>query len=341
MTPEDLNEHAARAAVAVRHASALCESVRKGLVPEAITKDDRSPVTIADFGAQAVVSLLLSAAFPDIPLVGEEDADALRGDAGQAVREPVLRYVRKELDGIMGAPSLSEDSVLNAIDAGNDPGGAEGLRWVLDPIDGTKGFLRGDQYAIALALLEDGRPVLGVLGCPFLPVPKNAVKDRDAEPQRGCMFVAKRSQGAAQIDLATLERSEIRTLQGADPARASFCESVEAAHSAHDVHARIGQHLGVTAAPVRMDSQCKYGAVARGQAAIYLRLPRSSSYQEKIWDHAAGAIVVEEAGGRVTDMNGNPLDFSRGRTLSENQGIVATNGAFHDAVLEAIEICTQ
>jgi 3'(2'), 5'-bisphosphate nucleotidase len=85
-----------------------------------------------------------------------------------------------------------------------------------------------------------------------------------------------------------------------------------------------------------MDSQAKYTAIARGDASIYLRLPREKAYREKIWDHAAGFIIVEEAGGSVTDFQGKPLDFLAGRTLKNNKGIVATNGHLHRQVLDAI-----
>ena len=85
-----------------------------------------------------------------------------------------------------------------------------------------------------------------------------------------------------------------------------------------------------------MDSQCKYAAIARGDAEIYLRLPVSDTYEEKIWDHAAGMIAVEEAGGRVTDIYGNDLDFSKGKTLSGNKGVIATNGKFHDEVVKVV-----
>ena len=92
----------------------------------------------------------------------------------------------------------------------------------------------------------------------------------------------------------------------------------------------------ITAPPFRIDNQAKYTAVARGDASIYLRLPRSNSYREKIWDHAAGAIIVEQAGGRVSDFNGQPLDFTCGELLEKNMGVVATNSIIHDRVLAAI-----
>ena len=121
-----------------------------------------------------------------------------------------------------------------------------------------------------------------------------------------------------------------------DAAQAVFCESVEASHSDHDEAAQIAARLGVSAPPVRMDSQCKYAALARGDASIYLRLPTRADYQEKIWDHAAGALVIAEAGGAVTDTRGAALDFSQGRTFRANTGVIATNGALHAQVLAAV-----
>jgi len=79
--------------------------------------------------------------------------------------------------------------------------------------------------------------------------------------------------------------------------------------------------------------------VARGEAALYLRLPspQQPDYRERIWDHAAGALIVEEAGGRATDALGRPLDFAQGRRLSRNRGVIVSNGHLHTAVLEAIQ----
>jgi 3'(2'), 5'-bisphosphate nucleotidase len=121
-----------------------------------------------------------------------------------------------------------------------------------------------------------------------------------------------------------------------DPARARFCESVESGHSAQKEAAAVAAQLGITAAALRMDSQAKYAVVARGQAEIYLRIPTSSSYREKIWDHAAGALVVEEAGGVVSDIDGKPLEFNHGRELTANRGVIVTNGRLHEGVLDAV-----
>lgn len=57
---------------------------------------------------------------------------------------------------------------------------------------------------------------------------------------------------------------------------------------------------------------CHAGALARGDACLFLRFP-APDYREKIWDHAAGAVIVTESGGRISDGSGAPLDFGRGR----------------------------
>jgi 3'(2'), 5'-bisphosphate nucleotidase len=87
-----------------------------------------------------------------------------------------------------------------------------------------------------------------------------------------------------------------------------------------------------------MDSQAKSLLLAAGEGELIFRLlsPRRPDYAERIWDQAAGAILVEEAGGRVTDLTGAPLEFSAGRTLTRNIGVLASNGLLHDTALDAI-----
>ncbi len=289
---------------------------------DALTKGDRSPVTMADLAIQAVVSARLAGRWPGDPLLAEEDTDALEGNPEMAAK--VLDLARTAL------PGLDRQDLDRALDRGDHSGGGVGRYWVLDPIDGTKGFLRGDQYAVALALIDHGEVVVGVLGCPNLEVEPGA-----PESGTGCLFIAVRGRGVAMRPLDGGQEIPVHTDSINDSSRAVMCESVESAHAAHSEHGAILEALGSTAEPYRIDSQCKYAVVARGQASIYLRLPSLKGYREKVWDHAAGALVVEEAGGRVSDLDGNPLDLASGRFLGTTRGVIATNGNFHDRVLEA------
>jgi 3'(2'), 5'-bisphosphate nucleotidase len=313
----DLERSAAIAAVGA--AARLCGAAQGRLAAgDTLTKGDDSPVTVADFAAQAVVCATLTERLGTVNLVGEESSTDLADRAGL-------------LDGVAGlvaahrGDTVDAATVLDWISVGHADGSSDRY-WTLDPIDGTKGFLRGDQYAIALALIEHGDVVLGVLGCPNLPNPDGS---------RGAIFVA--VEGACDVFHDGSARSiPVRVAAPANLAEARFCESVESGHSSHDDAARIAELLGITAPPYRIDSQCKYGAVARGDASIYLRLPTRADYREKIWDHAAGKFVVEQAGGRVTDVDGEPLDFSHGRRLERNSGIVASDGRFHDEIVAAV-----
>lgn len=90
--------------------------------------------------------------------------------------------------------------------------------------------------------------------------------------------------------------------------------------------------------PLRVYSMVKYAAIARGDAEVFMKFARAG-YKEKIWDHAAGAIIIQEAGGMVTDAKGNPLDFSKGLNLeSLDRGIVASAGtALHEKIIDAVD----
>ncbi|KAJ1722400.1 3'(2'),5'-bisphosphate nucleotidase [Coemansia erecta] len=316
---------------AVEQASKLCQAVFNRLVTSStLTKKDKSPVTIADFGAQAVVNAILAQHFPEDPIVGEEDSKDLQGDTGREMRTKVVDLVNS-----IGERTMGEEEVLGAIDRGQYAGGATGRHWTLDPIDGTKGFLRGEQYAVCLALIIDGQVRLGVLGCPNLEQTHQPGSDPNS---RGVLMVAVDGQGAFQRALTGIkDETRIHASSLSDTTQATFCESVESGHTRHDDSGRIGELLGITRPPVRIDSQCKYAALARGQADVYLRLPTRADYEEKIWDHAAGNIIVREAGGRVGDVTGSPLDFSHGRTLARNRGVVAASAGIFDQVVAAVQ----
>ncbi|NEP13415.1 MAG: 3'(2'),5'-bisphosphate nucleotidase [Symploca sp. SIO2C1] len=313
------------AIAAVTAAAKLCEQVRRERGSLAMKKPDRSPVTVADFGAQAVICQALGSAFPDDPIVAEENSAFLRSPAKIDQLALVTNYVQTQVSG------ATTEHVTTWIDRGN--GTVASRYWTLDPIDGTKGYVRGDQYAIALALVEEGELKLGVLGCPAL-----AVDPTQPNGQQGVIFVAVKDQGTTIIPLNGGEPQPIHITNADEVASQRLIESVEAEHGNVAVQKAVVQDVGLIAPSLRLDSMAKYGVVARGEAALYIRLPFpiSSEKRQNIWDHAAGTIVLEEAGGRVTDMYGKSLDFACGVKLFNNQGIIASNGVIHDAVLAAV-----
>jgi 3'(2'), 5'-bisphosphate nucleotidase len=316
---------------AIKKAAVICRAVQAEITPDVIQKKDRSPVTVADFASQAIVCKFLKEAFPDDAIVAEEDSSALAKKDNAAL----LSRLKSKVATVL--PDVDED-VLSLIDRGNHSGYSQRF-WTLDPIDGTKGFLRKEQYAISLALIEEGKIVVGALACPNL-IFLEGGGFKTGSP--GSAFIAVKGEGAVQLPLNDSKDSsngkalKIRVSNRNDPAQIRRCESVEKAHSSHDDSARIAQYLKIESTPVRLDSQAKYAVVAKGEAEVYLRLPGDNKYREKIWDHAGGLLVTEEAGGKVTDIDGKPLDFTKGNRLEHNRGVVVTNGLVHKSIIDAI-----
>ena len=323
--PASFQRELQTAVTAVRQAAIVCRSVQAAITTESLAKKDKSPVTVADFASQAVICRRLQLDFPDDPVIGEEGAAELKLSSG-------VDFLNRTVHECAAA-----GIVASAVEVCDwiDRGGASEYSprfWTLDPIDGTKGFLRKEQYAISLALLIDGQIEIGVLGCPNMPF-------ANKPDGTGVLAWAVRGQGAWMQPLSEPDTAPTRitVTQTSKTADMRFCESVESGHSSHDWSGLIASELGIQLEPIRMDSQCKYLAVARGDADLYLRLPTRKGYQEKIWDHAGGILVVQEAGGKVTDINGKAPDFRRGSSLTQNEGMVVTNGLAHTAVIAAIK----
>lgn len=128
---------------------------------------------VANFGSQALVHAIHSH-FPNNNFVGEESTNALRADP--ALLEAIWLLVSisttyhedPESDAILGSIS-SREEILRVIDLGRTgAGGRNGRVRMMDPIDRTKEFVKGGQYAVALALVENEEQKVGVLGCPNL-----------------------------------------------------------------------------------------------------------------------------------------------------------------------------
>jgi myo-inositol-1(or 4)-monophosphatase len=177
--------------------------------------------------------------------------------------------------------------------------------WVFDPIDGTTNFAHGlPIFCASLALEIDGRAVVGAI----------------YDPTRRELFTAERGTGAF------LNGVRLRTSR-AD----RLIDALLVTGFPYDVHARGGEVLGLFGRFIR-----RARAVRRlGSAAIdlcYVAAGRMDGFWEQTlhpWDLAAGALIVEEAGGRVTGIHGEPFTSRLGH-------VVASNGPIHDQMLETI-----
>lgn len=308
----DLSDRIGTAIRAVRAASDACLAASR---PSVMHKDGAEPVTVADFASQAIVLAEISKAFPDDCVHAEESASDL-GELGGVETLAAAAL-------LAGAPDAM--SLLAWID---HRGGDGELAWAIDPIDGTKGFLRGDQFAVAVGIIHEGRPVAGVLGLPRYARGESA----------GVVVWGAEGVGAFVEPLlgGTPEPIEVSPSDEAPALR--VLGSVEAAHGDPAVVEDLITTLGIGGGWVRMDSQAKYGAIAMGHADVYVRPRNRPDYRERVWDHAAGAAVVTAAGGRVTDLDGVELDFSHGARLDSNRGVLVTNGPLHDEIVGVLSI---
>ena len=312
---------------AVVEAMRITGKIQKNLTSnDSLTKADKTPVTIADFASQPIIFKILHDNLPHIPIVGEEDSENFKKNENMAVKDSILSYFLQDekLKNIINA-----DNIFPCIDLGNnDP---DKLYWTLDPIDGTKGFLRNDQFSIALALIKNGEVEIGILGCPRLKIKNNP-------SSKGFLIHARKGSGTYALNLSTLKETKVQVSDYSNPEKIRFVQSYESSHGNLAMQVKIARELKIESDPVQIDSQVKYGIVAMGEAEIYLRIPhpKTPDYKEKIWDHAAGSIIVREAGGLVSDMYGKDLDFCGEKELITNTGILALIPQLQDRVLRII-----
>ena len=311
----------------VREAAHLAESVRAELIISSMVKTDRSPVTVADFAVQAVIAARLEKAFPNDLLVAEENAVELKKSENGSLLNNVQLYVSRFFS------DATSEQILAWIDRGAaEPGGRF---WVLDPIDGTKGFLKGEQYAVALALIENGIVKLGVLGCPNL----KEARYPEAGGEGTLAFAAK-GKGAWIMPLKKEGPLQpLKVSACAKPSDAVMLRSSDEEHMDVGKTKKFLEAHQMTKPPVEMSSLAKHVMLASGAADFFLRLlsPKNPGYREKIWDQAPGFVIIEEAGGLLTDSEGKPLDFTHGRTLAQNRGLLGANKRLHPQILAALK----
>ena len=184
--------------------------------------------------------------------------------------------------------------------------------WMIDPIDGTWGFIKKDgDFGVQIGLTENGACVLGVVFLPFHGELYYAAK------AGGAFFIE--GGGAAQR-LAVSDKTNFTEINLASSRN----------HRSPKMH-RIIEDFGFRKEIQRGSVGLKVGLIARQTADLYIHL----SPRTKFWDTCAPQIILEEAGGRLTDLFGFPFRYDLNDVQNHN-GIVATNGAIHDEVLRKL-----
>lgn len=362
---------------AVHTASLLTKSVLRTLSNSvsAETKADDSPVTIADFAAQAILISFLHCAFPEDAFIGEESADALRQNEILAQRVwQLVEHARDELHAGISRNSISNrgesaqqdeyhpvkfpesfNDMFTLIDAGGKSQiTGKGRVWVMDPVDGTATFMQGQQYAVCLCLLVDGVQRVGVIGCPNLsldgqqgPLRKARIHEDHVDAEGfGVVLSAVKGQGTYVRAMRASELGEPRSvdlssLPPRSPSELDFVESTIGKTSlSQDEHKAVAELLGSTwPGTVLWSQQMKYVALTLGATDVMVRIPKTKERFTYVWDHAGGHILFEEAGGKIRDFDGGPIDFGRGRKIKgeTNYGMIGTVPALFETVDRAVK----
>ncbi|KAF7595065.1 hypothetical protein BBP40_007468 [Aspergillus hancockii] len=322
------------ASLAVQRACILTKAAQKEADKGSTNKPDASPVTVADFAAQAILIYAIHHHFPEDMFVAEESAASLRDDPilAQRVWELVSEHTRHET--LVAAPGSLED-MLDAIDIGGEGKGAGDQRtWFLDPIDGTATFIRGQQYAVSVALVDSGEQKVGVVGYPNLAFESTSIREDAVDSDGyGMMLSAVKGQGAykrrmAQSGLQIPERNSLRPWRRMEE-KIIFTESSVSLVNDREKHKLIRDMMLANPSVDLFSMQVKYAALAVGACNAMIRLPNSKNHRFPAWDHAGGMLIFEESGGKITDLYGRPFNYACGRRLTSNEGLVAAKSGLH------------
>jgi 3'(2'), 5'-bisphosphate nucleotidase len=361
----------------VHRASLLTKSVLRSLQNHvsAETKADDSPVTIADFAAQALLISALHAVYPQDAFLGEESADALRQNEQLADRVWQLALRAKEeaqaresekgdgqqnvqdedgFDGKGLAFPASKEEMFDLIDrGGKGEVTGRGRVWVMDPVDGTATFMQGQQYAVCLCLLVDGVQQVGVIGCPNLafdiqgPLGQTSIhEDQVDQDGYGVVLSAVKGQGTyirsmTASSLGEARHIDLTTLPPKKPSDLNFVEATLGKTSlSQPEHNAVAASLGAQwPGTILWSQQLKYVALTLGATDVMVRIPKTLDRFTYIWDHAGGHLLFQEAGGVISDFNGEQIDFTQGRKITgeRNWGMIATMPGLFEAVGRAVK----
>lgn len=309
---------------AVRQAITLCQEVQQTALRsiDKTTGEEIEPVTIADYGSQAILCRALQRHFPEDSVIAEESGSLFQTLVSPEQRSLILNLLTTLLD-----MNVTQDKIIEWLDHGQPPNATK--VWTIDPIDGTKGFVGLRHYAIGIGYIEDGKLASAVMGCPHYS------QDIDSVQQSGRIYYVQDGK-AWYVPLDGGEPVAVQVSTRTHPAEVRIVQSYVEEHGDKKRKSQVYEKSGLGNSQVyELDSMEKYALVASGHADLCLHIPLKFS-PWRVWDHAPGVALVEAAGGKVTGLQGEALDFSKGATIP-CQGIIISNGAIHETVLAAVK----
>ncbi|KAI1085547.1 carbohydrate phosphatase [Whalleya microplaca] len=335
---------------AIQSAAKLSQAVISIEDKGVIEKDDLSPVTVADFAIQALLTASIHHAFPSDKFVGEESAADLRSNP--ALLDRVWKLLQRlEDDEAQSLCKLPESpaQMCEMIDwcGFGEPGGlSAGRVWVFDPIDGTKTFVQRQAYAINVALLEGSKQVLSIVGCPTISVdPQSPVTNDTIDPTgRGSIAFAAKGYGTYVRPLTgSPHEVQIRKIEPipetTEPKNLRPVSCYNMLDSGvDDAHQLIQERLGIQSRGCDLLAWVlRWVTLGLGLSDMTIWVYKQRTRTGKIWDHAGAMLLFEEIGGKITDIDGKDIDLSVGRKMVANHGFVAAPRATHGIVLQMVQ----
>ena len=223
---------------------------------------------------------------------------------------PVTR-ADKEADALILAglrAAFPDDGILSEESADDGSRRLHSRVWMVDPLDGTKDFIRGRTgFSVMIGMTIDGVPALGVV----------------FQPSTGTLYRAARGHGASIVDESGTRALKVSTVEDLASIRLVASKS----HRSERID-QVRSVLGVQDEMNIGSVGLKLGLIARGDRDLYVNPASLSS----LWDTCGPEAILVEAGGRMTDLYGAPLDY-RGEEVKNSRGLIASNGVLHEAVV--------
>lgn len=267
---------------------------------KAFIKRDHTPVTLADYTVQIYILSQLKQFYPEDQVIAEENERKLITENS----EKSIKECFKELN-IENIADLKSNFCYR--------GKKSKRQWTVDPIDGTKGFLKGLTYAIGISLLENSQPKICAISIPNY-----------NEKGQG-IFVAESGQGA-KASYGGDDFKSIYVSQQDDIKKARLCQSL---HYDLPWVTKFADKIGITHR-IQLDSMAKFCMVADGSYDLYIK--PIMGFHITTWDYSQGDLLVREAGGKITDLDEEPLVFKNEKCKLRSPGIITSNGILHDEV---------
>ena len=260
-------------------------------------KQDNSPVTLADYASQFFITFRIAESFPEDQIIAEETNE--------------INLTLNELDTIKSCYNNLDIDI--EIDLSQKRSKSE-RQWTVDPIDGTKGFQKNLSYAIGIGLMINSIPQISIIGVPNFNEKGTAI------------FIAEKNNGA-KVSYGGESFSHIQVSEQDTLSESMMCHSL---HYDEPWVMKFASEINISKF-IQMDSMAKFCLIANGDADIYVKpLNKERSFS---WDFLPGTLLVTEAGGKVSDLNGNPLKFHDEKLIVSTQGLIASNSYIHQEIL--------